>query len=62
MRQHDGKSPAVIVYHIVGYFKIRNSTKCLSSRRTLAKRLKALHENGLSKRQAYNEMPPRVEY
>jgi DNA-binding HxlR family transcriptional regulator len=35
--------------------------KGLSSK-TLAKRLKELNESGILERQAYNEIPPRVEY
>ena len=32
------------------------------SSKTLAKRLKELDEGGILERQAYNEIPPRVEY
>ena len=32
------------------------------SSKTSAKRLKELDESGILKRQAYNEIPPRVEY
>ena len=32
------------------------------SSKTLAKRLKELDESGILERQAYNEIPPRVEY
>jgi len=32
------------------------------SSKTLAKRLNELDENGILERQAYNEIPPRVEY
>jgi DNA-binding HxlR family transcriptional regulator len=45
----------------VRYLKFRNTMKGFSSK-TLAKRLKELDENGILERQAYNEIPPRVEY
>ena len=32
------------------------------SSKTLAKRLKELEKSGILERQAYNEIPPRVEY
>jgi DNA-binding HxlR family transcriptional regulator len=32
------------------------------SSKTLARRLKELEQNGILERQAYNEIPPRVEY
>jgi Mn-dependent DtxR family transcriptional regulator len=35
--------------------------ECFSSK-TLVKRLKELDESGILERQAYNEIPPRVEY
>jgi DNA-binding HxlR family transcriptional regulator len=45
----------------VRYLKFRNTMKGFSSK-TLAKRLKELDESGILERQAYNEIPPRVEY
>ncbi|HEY7080886.1 MAG TPA: helix-turn-helix domain-containing protein [Nitrososphaeraceae archaeon] len=45
----------------VRYIKFRNTMKGFSSK-TLAKRLKELDETGILERQAYNEIPPRVEY
>ena len=45
----------------VRYLKFRNTLKGFSSK-TLAKRLKELDESGILQRQAYNEIPPRVEY
>jgi DNA-binding HxlR family transcriptional regulator len=45
----------------VRYLKFRNTMKGFSSK-TLAKRLKELDETGILERQAYNEIPPRVEY
>ena len=45
----------------VRYLKFRNTMKGFSSK-TLTKRLKELHESGILERQAYNEIPPRVEY
>jgi DNA-binding HxlR family transcriptional regulator len=45
----------------VRYLKFRNTLKGFSSK-TLAKRLKELDKNGVLERQAYNEIPPRVEY
>jgi DNA-binding HxlR family transcriptional regulator len=45
----------------VRYIKFRNTMKGFSSK-TLAKRLKELDENGILERQAYDEIPPRVEY
>ena len=45
----------------VRYLKFRNSMKGFSSK-TLAIRLKELEKNGILSRQAYNEIPPRVEY
>ncbi|MGA7900439.1 MAG: helix-turn-helix domain-containing protein [Nitrososphaeraceae archaeon] len=45
----------------VRYFKFRNTLKGFSSK-TLAKRLKELDKSGILERQAYNEIPPRVEY
>ena len=32
------------------------------SSKTLARRLKELEKDGISERQSYNEIPPRVEY
>src|SRR6188472_4518317 len=45
----------------VRYLKFRNTLKGFSSK-TLAKRLKELNKSGILERQAYNEIPPRVEY
>ena len=45
----------------VRYLKFRNTLKGFSSK-TLAKRLKELDKSGILERQAYNEIPPRVEY
>ena len=45
----------------VRYLKFRKTMKGFSSK-TLAKRLKELNESGILERQAYNEIPPRVEY
>ena len=45
----------------VRYLKFRNTMKGFSSK-TLAKRLKEFDESGILERQAYNEIPPRVEY
>ena len=45
----------------VRYLKFRNTLKDFSSK-TLAKRLKELDKSGILERQAYNEIPPRVEY
>ena len=45
----------------VRYLKFRNTMKGFSSK-TSAKRLKELDESGILERQAYNEIPPRVEY
>jgi len=45
----------------VRYIKFRKTMKGFSSK-TLAKRLNELDENGILERQAYNEIPPRVEY
>ena len=45
----------------VRYLKFRNTLKGFSSK-TLAKRLKEFDESGILERQAYNEIPPRVEY
>ncbi|HEY7108286.1 MAG TPA: winged helix-turn-helix transcriptional regulator [Nitrososphaeraceae archaeon] len=45
----------------VRYIKFRNTMKGFSSK-TLAKRLKELDESGILERQAYNEIPPKVEY
>jgi DNA-binding HxlR family transcriptional regulator len=45
----------------VRYLKFRNTLKGFSSK-TLAKRLKELDKSGVLERQAYNEIPPRVEY
>jgi DNA-binding HxlR family transcriptional regulator len=45
----------------VRYLKFRNTMKGFSSK-TLAKRLKELDKSGILERQAYNEIPPRVEY
>jgi DNA-binding HxlR family transcriptional regulator len=45
----------------VRHIKFRNTLKGFSSK-TLAKRLKELEKSGILERQAYNEIPPRVEY
>ncbi len=45
----------------VRYLKFKNTMKGFSSK-TLAIRLKELERNGILHRQAYNEIPPRVEY
>jgi DNA-binding HxlR family transcriptional regulator len=45
----------------VRYIKFRNTLKGFSSK-TLAIRLKELEKGGILERQAYNEIPPRVEY
>ena len=45
----------------VRYMKFRNTLKGFSSK-TLAIRLKEIEKSGVLERQAYNEMPPRVEY
>ena len=45
----------------VRYLKFRETMKGFSSK-TLAIRLKELERNGILHRQAFNEIPPRVEY
>ena len=45
----------------VRYMKFRQTLKGFSSK-TLAIRLKELQNSGILERQAYNEIPPRVEY
>jgi len=45
----------------VRYIKFRRTLKGFSSK-TLAKRLKELQSGGILERQAYHEIPPRVEY
>jgi DNA-binding HxlR family transcriptional regulator len=45
----------------VRYIKFRNTLKGFSSK-TLAIRLKELEKGRILERQAYNEIPPRVEY
>jgi DNA-binding HxlR family transcriptional regulator len=45
----------------VRYMKFRQTLKGFSSK-TLAIRLKELQKGGILERQAYNEIPPRVEY
>jgi len=45
----------------IKYLKFRNTLKGFSSK-ILAKRLKELDKNGILARQAYNEIPPKVEY
>jgi DNA-binding HxlR family transcriptional regulator len=45
----------------VRYINFRKTMKGFSSK-TLAKRLKELDESGILERQAFNEIPPRVEY
>jgi DNA-binding HxlR family transcriptional regulator len=53
--------PLCCTTNSVRYIKFRNTMKGFSSK-TLAKRLKELDESGILERQAYNEIPPRVEY
>ena len=45
----------------VRYKQLRELMKGISSK-TLASRLKELEKDGILERQAYNEIPPRVEY
>lgn len=45
----------------VRYMKFREALRGISSK-TLAIRLKELQKGGILERQAYNEIPPRVEY
>jgi DNA-binding HxlR family transcriptional regulator len=45
----------------VRYKQFRELMKGISSK-TLARRLKELEQDGILERQAYNEIPPRVEY
>ena len=45
----------------VRYMKFRETIRGISSK-TLAIRLKELQNGGILERQAYNEIPPRVEY
>jgi DNA-binding HxlR family transcriptional regulator len=45
----------------VRYLKFKQTLKGISSK-TLAARLKDLQKTGILERQAYNEIPPRVEY
>ena len=45
----------------VRYKQFRKLMKGISSK-TLARRLKELEKDGILERQAYNEIPPRVEY
>jgi DNA-binding HxlR family transcriptional regulator len=45
----------------VRYMKFRETTRGISSK-TLAIRLKELQKGGILERQAYDEIPPRVEY
>ena len=45
----------------VRYMKFRETMRGISSK-TLAIRLKELQNGGILERQAYNEIPPRVEY
>jgi DNA-binding HxlR family transcriptional regulator len=45
----------------VRYKHFKELMKGISSK-TLARRLKELEKGGILKRQAYNEIPPRVEY
>ncbi len=45
----------------VRYKEFRRTLKGISSK-TLATRLKELEKSGILERQAYNEIPPRVEY
>jgi len=53
--------PLCCTTNSVRYLKFRNTMKGFSSK-TLAIRLKELERNGILHRQAYNEIPPRVEY
>ncbi|HEY7573340.1 MAG TPA: helix-turn-helix domain-containing protein [Nitrososphaeraceae archaeon] len=53
--------PLCCTTNSVRYIKFRNTMKGFSSK-TLAKRLKELDESGILERQAYDEIPPRVEY
>jgi DNA-binding HxlR family transcriptional regulator len=48
-------------HHICQISKIQENNEGFSSK-TLAKSLKKLDESGILERQAYNEIPPRVEY
>jgi len=45
----------------VRYKQFRELMKSISSK-TIARRLKELEKDGILERQAYNEIPPRVEY
>ena len=51
----------IAVQSPVRYIKFKRALKGFSSK-TLAVRLKELQESGILERQAYNEIPPRVEY
>lgn len=53
--------PLCCITNPVRYMKFRNTLRGFSSR-TLARRLKELQDGGILERQAYNEIPPRVEY
>ncbi len=53
--------PLCCTTYPVRYLKFKNSMEGFSSK-TLAKRLKELEKGGILNRQAYNEIPPRVEY
>jgi DNA-binding HxlR family transcriptional regulator len=45
----------------IRYLKFKQTLKGISSK-TLAARLKDLQKSGILEREAYNEIPPRVEY
>jgi DNA-binding HxlR family transcriptional regulator len=53
--------PLCCTTNSVRYLKFKKTMKGFSSK-TLAIRLKELERNGILNRQAYNEIPPRVEY
>jgi DNA-binding HxlR family transcriptional regulator len=53
--------PLCCTTDIVRYKQFRELLKGFSSK-TLARRLKELEKGGILERQAYNEIPPRVEY
>lgn len=48
-------------YPVVRFTKLSNMLKHVSTK-TLSSRLRELEENGILKRTAFNEIPPRVEY
>ena len=53
--------PVCCTTNPVRYKQFRELMKGISSK-TLARRLKELEKDGILERQAYNEIPPRVEY